>query len=147
MKTSELTESIELPEEKEETYEIFSEEQPDIADPISVDSEEMQELNITNRESSSEIEQFLNIEPEKQATVPAPTHQAADSNPASSNAQRQPLTQSKYDTAQDRISDGIGSGNRLSGEGTKKPSHSFVTRGTDNRRIVNATPAWRGAYV
>lgn len=145
MKTSELTEPINIVE-SESDIDIVPETQVDIQEP-DIDFPEMQDLNIQNNDSFSDIKENLQIAQNEPQVIPRPKMQTEQMNPAQSNSNRQPITGAKFNTPQDRINDGIGSGNRLSGEGTKKPSHSFVTRSSDNKRLIDATPSWRAAYV
>lgn len=66
---------------------------------------------------------------------------------ATNNSDKFRVSDSRFNTPQDRATDGIGMNNRLS-SGTKKPSPMASARGMDGAYEIrsNALPEWRQAY-
>lgn len=79
--------------------------------------------------------------------ISAPHNESDQVNQATNNSNRSVPTSSRFDTPDNRATDGIGRNNRLS-SGTKKPSPMAAARTMDSKLKTrnNASPDWRRTY-
>lgn len=79
--------------------------------------------------------------------ISAPHNEYDQANQATNNSNRDAPTRTRFDTPDNRATDGIGRNNRLS-SGTKKPSPMAAARTMDSKLKTrnNASPDWRRTY-